>query len=207
MSRKQSHQHAVGLLERVGVPSPAKRAKQYPHEFSGGMRQRVMISIALSCDPELIIADEPTTALDVTVQAQILELMKDLQRENGMSVIFITHDLGVVADVCDRVCVMYAGQIVEQAEVHELYASPRHPYSEGLLAAMPRLDAVNQLAVIPGHPPAAGQFPHGCRFHPRCAYEEPACLVAGACGHLEIVSSGRQARCVRTSELSLQGSE
>jgi peptide/nickel transport system ATP-binding protein len=205
LSRKESRARAVALLDRVGVPSPQRRFGQYPFEFSGGMRQRVMIAIALACNPDVIIADEPTTALDVTVQAQILELLRELQREHGMSVIFITHDLGVVADVCDRVLVMYAGQIVEGAGLDEVFENPRHPYMEGLLAAIPRMDQPGgSLATIPGQPPRVGAMPDGCRFHPRCSYAQDRCATGGSPA---LVAAGRvhTTRCLRHLELTLRG--
>jgi peptide/nickel transport system ATP-binding protein len=206
LSRRESRRRAVALLDRVGVPSPQRRAAQYPFEFSGGMRQRVMIAIALACNPDVIVADEPTTALDVTVQAQILELLREIQSEHGMSVIFITHDLGVVADVCDRVLVMYAGQIVEGADLAELFADPRHPYMEGLLAAMPRMDNPSDALVsIPGHPPRVDDMPAGCRFHPRCRYASDACRT-GDSPLLERVAPGHTTRCLRHPELTLRGS-
>ncbi|GAA1227375.1 ABC transporter ATP-binding protein [Pseudonocardia alaniniphila] len=205
LSRKESKARAIALLERVGVPNPARRFGQYPFEFSGGMRQRVMIAIALACSPDVIIADEPTTALDVTVQAQILELLKELQREHGMSVIFITHDLGVVADVCDRVLVMYAGQIVESAPLDDLFEHPAHPYAEGLLAAMPRMDdPFAALSSIPGQPPRVGAMPEGCRFHPRCAYAQDRCRT-GAPPPLELPVPTHATRCLRHPELTLRG--
>ena len=205
LSRRQSRERAIALLDRVGVPSPAKRFGQYPFEFSGGMRQRVMIAIALACNPDVIIADEPTTALDVTVQAQILELLREIQREHGMSVIFITHDLGVVADVCDRVLVMYAGQIVEAAPLEELFAAPAHPYMEGLLAAMPRMDEPTaRLVSIPGSPPQVGGMPEGCRFHPRCGYAGDRC-TSGPTPPLEPVAPSHVTRCLRHPELTLRG--
>jgi peptide/nickel transport system ATP-binding protein len=205
LSRKESKARAIELLDRVGVPNPARRFGQYPFEFSGGMRQRVMIAIALACTPDIIIADEPTTALDVTVQAQILELLREIQREHGMSVVFITHDLGVVADVCDRVLVMYAGQIVEGALLDELFEDPQHPYMEGLLAAMPRMDQrTDALVSIPGHPPQVGAFPAGCRFHPRCAHVREQC-TDGAVPALEQVGPTHTTRCLRHLELTLRG--
>jgi len=163
---------AVEMLERVGIPNPNRRVDQYPHEFSGGMRQRAMIAMALVNDPKLLIADEPTTALDVTVQAQILELMKDLQREFGSAIILITHDLGVVADVADDIIVMYAGKCVEKGSVDEVFYSAQHPYTWGLLASMPRLDKVrtDRLDPIPGNPPSLINLPSGCAFNPRCAH-------------------------------------
>jgi oligopeptide/dipeptide ABC transporter ATP-binding protein len=205
LSRRASKERAISLLDRVGVPNPSRRFGQYPFEFSGGMRQRVMIAIALACTPDIIIADEPTTALDVTVQAQILELLREIQREHGMSVIFITHDLGVVADVCDRVLVMYAGQIVEGAPLDELFEDPQHPYMEGLLRAMPRMDLpAEALASIPGHPPRVGGMPDGCRFHPRCPYVREQCTHDGPPA-LEQVGPTHTTRCLRHSELTLRG--
>ncbi len=173
-SKKAAKDRAVDLLGRVGIPGPKRRVDQYPHEFSGGMRQRVMIAMALMNDPELLIADEPTTALDVTVQAQILDLMMDLQHEFGSAIIMITHDLGVVADVADDVLVMYAGRCVEQGKVEELFYEPQHPYTVGLLGSMPRLDQVRQtrLDPIPGNPPSLINLPGGCKFNPRCPYTE-----------------------------------
>jgi oligopeptide/dipeptide ABC transporter ATP-binding protein len=169
--RRDAWNRAVEMLRLVGIPAPEKRAHDYPHQLSGGQRQRVMIAIALSCDPDLLIADEPTTALDVTIQAQILELLSELRQRLGMSLILITHDLGVVAGVCDRVLVMYAGRIVEEGPVESVFADPRHPYTQGLLRAIPRLDSpAERLTVIPGQVPSATDWPTGCRFHPRCPY-------------------------------------
>ncbi len=176
MRKKEAWQQAVEMLKLVGMPSPDKRAKQYPYELSGGMRQRVMIAMALACDPELLIADEPTTALDVTIQAQILELIKTLQDELGMAVIMITHDLGVVAETCDEVAVMYAGQIVEYADVTTLFNSPKHPYTIGLMNSLPRHDIdVDELQVIKGTVPSQDNMPQGCRFAPRCPYTSDIC--------------------------------
>ncbi|WP_100330586.1 ABC transporter ATP-binding protein [Bacillus xiapuensis] len=172
MNKEQAHQRAIELLQLVGIPKAEARVKQYPHQFSGGMRQRVMIAIALAASPKLLIADEPTTALDVTIQAQILELMKKLKKEMGSSIIFITHDLGVVANVADRVAVMYAGQIVEIGTADEIFYDPRHPYTWGLMASMPSLDSVEQeaLEAIPGTPPDLTNPPVGDAFAPRNAY-------------------------------------
>ncbi len=166
--------HAIDMLGRVGIPQPASRVDDYPHQFSGGMRQRAMIAMALSCDPDLLIADEPTTALDVTVQAQILDLIRDLQSEFNSAVILITHDLGVVAELSDDIMVMYAGRAVEYATADEVFTRPQHPYTWGLLGSMPRLDRVRteRLQPIPGAPPSLINVPSGCPFHPRCAYAD-----------------------------------
>ena len=170
-SRREGMAKALELMERVRIPAAKERLKNYPHQFSGGMRQRIMIAIALALDPQVLIADEPTTALDVTVQAQIMALLADLQRESGMGLILITHDLGVVADVADDIVVMYAGKVVERAPVHDIYADPAHPYTEGLLASIPRVDRKGQdLAAIKGLPPNLTRLPSGCPFHPRCPY-------------------------------------
>jgi peptide/nickel transport system ATP-binding protein len=192
-SRAAAWKRAVEMLEMVGIADPDKRARDYPHQLSGGMRQRVVIAMALVMKPSLVIADEPTTALDVTIQAQILDLLRDLQKKVGMSLLLITHDMGVVAEMASRVVVMYAGEVVEEAPVHSLFASPKHPYTEGLLAAMPRLGSTNErLITIPGTVPPATQWPTGCRFQDRCAYawekssEHPELLDAGA---------GHRARC------------
>jgi len=160
---------ATEMLRRVGVSEPGQRVREYPHQMSGGMRQRVMIAMALSCNPSVLIADEPTTALDVTIQAQLLDLLRQLQAEAGMSILIITHDLGVVAEIADEVCVMYASRIVERAEVKELFAHPLHPYTQGLFRSMPRLaQRKERLEVIPGNVPNPLDFPSGCKFHPRC---------------------------------------
>ena len=169
---------AVDMLGRVGIPSPDKRISAYPHQFSGGMRQRVMIAMALLCEPDLLIADEPTTAIDVTIQAQILDLLKELQREKGTAIIMITHSMGVIANICDRVQVMYAGKIVEQADAGPLFANPRHPYTLGLLESIPRLDEHqgDELTPIEGQPPDLTELPSGCAFHPRCRWRVDQCL-------------------------------
>ena len=170
VSHKEAVDVAVAMLEKVGIAAPRQRFGEYPHQMSGGMRQRVMIAMALSCNPSLLIADEPTTALDVTVQAQILDLLCELQQATGMSMVIITHDLSVVAQVADQVCVMYAGKIVERAGVHELFSNPLHPYTQGLLRSLPRMSQRrrSRLEVIPGSVPDPLRFPPGCRFHPRC---------------------------------------
>mgnify|MGYP000492960281 CR=1 FL=1 len=164
------------ILEKVGIPYPEMRYNQYPHEFSGGMRQRAMIAIALACKPEILIADEPTTALDVTIQAQILDLMNQLKKETGTSILFITHDLGVVAEVCDDVAVMYCGRVVERGDVKTIFANPSHPYTKGLLGSIPRLgDAGKELKSIPGNVPNPKYMPKGCKFEPRCPYASEKC--------------------------------
>jgi peptide/nickel transport system ATP-binding protein len=173
VSRRAARKHAIDMLGRVGIPEPERRVDAYPHQFSGGMRQRAMIAMALSCDPDLLIADEPTTALDVTVQAQILDLIRELQREFDSAVIIITHDLGVVAELADDILVMYAGRAVEHGPADLLFEEPEHPYTWGLLASMPRFDRPRsaRLNPIPGTPPSLINVPSGCPFHPRCAYE------------------------------------
>jgi len=167
----------LGLLEQVGIPAPEQRLREYPHQLSGGMRQRVMIAMALASKPDILIADEPTTALDVTIQAQILELLRDLQRETGMAIIFITHDLGVIAELCSRVVVMYAGRVAEQAPIEPLFAHPVHPYTRGLLASIPRLEdePKTTLTTIPGVVPSIEELPSGCRFANRCPYVKDLC--------------------------------
>ena len=202
-TRRAARDRAIDMLDLVGIPHARRRADDYPHEFSGGMRQRAMIAMAVSCEPRLLIADEPTTALDVTIQAQVLELLARMQAELGMSVLLVTHDLGVVAEVCERVVVMYAGQVVEQAEVGELFDRPRHPYTEGLLAAMPQLGSRGrELPSIPGRTPEPWAMPTGCRFAPRCGYAQEACaepppLILSRPDHL--------VRCRRHDELELEG--
>ena len=178
MNKTDSLKEAVRLMERVSIPAAAQRVKAYPHQFSGGMRQRIMIAMAIALDPAVLIADEPTTALDVTVQAQIMKLLEELQEERKMGLILITHDLGVVADVADRIAVMYAGKLVEHADVFDLYANPAHPYSKGLLDSIPRLDQKGQeLAAIGGLPPNLMKIPAGCPFNPRCKYARDICKV------------------------------
>jgi oligopeptide/dipeptide ABC transporter ATP-binding protein len=191
VTKQQARLRAVELLDLVGIPFPEQRVDSYPHELSGGLRQRVVIAIAMANEPDVIIADEPTTALDVTVQAQIMNLLRELQQDSGMGLILITHDLGVVADVADRIAVMYAGRIVEQAPVDRVYAEPAHPYTKGLLESVPRVDLKGQdLAAIRGLPPSLTHIPAGCAFHPRCPYvqdvcrdERPPLLALGADRH------------------------
>ncbi len=177
LDKKDRLKYAIKMLNRVGIPSPELRVMEYPHNLSGGMRQRVMIAIALACKPDILICDEPTTALDVTVQAQILDLMRELQRESGMAIIFITHDLGVVAEICDDVVVMYAGRVVETADIFTLFEKPKHPYTKGLLNSMPTLSALHKqmLVTIPGNVPHLNEMPAGCRFCTRCAYATDEC--------------------------------
>ena len=202
-SRGDAWARAVALLDRVHIPEPAKRARQFPHEFSGGMCQRAMIAMALSCSPSLIIADEPTTALDVTVQAVVLELMREIQAETGVAVLFISHDLGVIAEMAQDVAVMYAGQVVERASVEDLFLAPKHPYTAGLMAAVPRVGQGRRLVAIEGNVPDPGHHPTGCRFQPRCDF-----AVAGRCDTVPVAlrsTGGRDTRCVRVDELTLDG--
>jgi len=177
--RRQALDHAVDMLEQVGIPDPGRRIFEYPHQFSGGMRQRVMIAMALTCKPDVLIADEPTTALDVTIQAQILELIRRLQQSYGTAMILITHDLGVVAQVCDRVNVMYAGRFVEEAPVEQIFKAPRHPYTIGLLASLPRIagPSIGRLTPIPGQPPHLAHLEPGCAFRPRCSVAIERCAL------------------------------
>ena len=176
----QARAAAIEMLNKVGLPSPENRMDSYPHQFSGGMRQRVMIAMALLCEPDILIADEPTTAIDVTIQAQILDLLKELQESKGTAIIMITHSMGVIAHICDRVQVMYAGKIVEQADASALFANPCHPYTQGLLASIPRLDEAkgDELTPIEGSPPDVTELPGGCAFHPRCPLVEDRCRAA-----------------------------
>jgi oligopeptide/dipeptide ABC transporter ATP-binding protein len=202
-SRREAWRRAVELLELVGIPDPARRVRQYPHQLSGGMRQRVSIAIALSCDPELVILDEPTTALDVTVQAQILELLDQLRRELHLSLLFITHDLGVVAQICDTVCVLYGGRVAERATVTDLFRAPLHPYTKGLLACVPGLDrAARRLPSIPGRVPDLSALPEGCVFMPRCPFAEGRCSEPQM---LQTASGGRRVACWKFEALAAQG--
>jgi peptide/nickel transport system ATP-binding protein len=195
-NRSAARKRAIELLRRVHIPSPERRIDEYPHKLSGGMRQRVMIAMALACDPRLLIADEPTTALDVTLQAQILDLMRELKGESGAAIVLITHDLGVVAEVCDEVAVMYAGEIVERASVDALFTSPQHPYTVGLLGSIPRLDRrTTHLATIEGMVPNMSALPSGCRFAARCPFAETACSTAPP--PLFEVKPGHWSRCIR----------
>ena len=194
LSKKEAKERALELLRLCGIPDEEQRFHEYPHQMSGGMRQRVMIAIALACNPRLLIADEPTTALDVTIQAQILDLMKDIKRKTDMSVIMITHDLGIVADFCDRVLIFYCGQIVEGGTVKEIFEDPKHPYTRGLLKAIPRVEEeTDRLQAIEGMVPDADDMPKGCRFHPRCPHAFDLCREAPPC--LQALEGGRQVRC------------
>jgi oligopeptide/dipeptide ABC transporter ATP-binding protein len=198
LGHREARRQAISWLERVGVPSAAQRIDDYPHQFSGGMRQRVMIAMALCCRPQLVLADEPTTALDVSVQDQVLRLLKELQAELGTAMMLITHDLGVIAGTTNRVLVMYAGQIVEAASTDDLFYHPAHPYTRALLAAIPRLDdRKEQLYSIPGRPPEFHALPAGCRFAPRCEFAIERCQQAP---HLEAVGAGHRAACWRAGE-------
>ena len=201
MSKLESQRESVNLLTRVGIPDPELRIKQYPHQFSGGMRQRVMIAMALSCNPRLIIADEPTTALDVTIQAQILDLMKSLTTELGVALIVITHNLGVVARYADRVNIMYAGKVIERGEAHEIYSNPRHPYTVGLLRSVPRLDLPRRAKLDPieGQPPDLINLPPGCAFRERCRWAIDKCATDTP--ELVETSDGHLSACFRADEL------
>jgi peptide/nickel transport system ATP-binding protein len=207
VSRSASWTRAIELLDLVGIADAGRRAKEYPHTFSGGMCQRVMIAMALVGEPDLLIADEPTTALDVTVQARVLNLLRDIQRETGVGMLFVTHDLGVVAEMCDRVNVFYGGEVVEEGAVEDAFTRPAHPYTAALLAAVPHAEAGQRLVPIPGNIPDFDRLPAGCRFHPRCTH-----AIQGRCDveAIPLVSIGgrgtdRQARCVRQSEITLTG--
>ncbi|HNQ05845.1 MAG TPA: ABC transporter ATP-binding protein [Tetrasphaera sp.] len=200
MNKSDAYAQAVRLMERVSIPAAKQRVKAYPHQFSGGMRQRIMIAMAIALDPAVLIADEPTTALDVTVQAQIMGLLQELQEERQMGLILITHDLGVVADVADRIAVMYAGRIVEQADVFDIYSRPAHPYTKGLLESIPRLDLKGQeLAAIGGLPPNLMRIPSGCAFNPRCAMAQDICRTERP--HLLEVGPNRSSACHFSKEV------
>ena len=175
MGRRAARVEAAQLLDRVGIPSPRERLDAYPHELSGGMRQRVMIAIAISCKPKLLLADEPTTALDVTIQDQILSLLLDLQADEGMAILLVSHDLGVIAQTCERVCVMYGGYVVEESPAAEIFERSKHPYTAALLRALPELAIGRRLTPIPGQPPDLASLPDGCPFRPRCGFARPAC--------------------------------
>ncbi len=203
VSETEARRLAAEMLEKVGIPNAVERLNQYAHEMSGGMRQRAMIAMALVCRPEVLIADEPTTALDVTIQAQILKLIKDLQKEIGTSVIFITHDLGVVAQVADDVAVMYLGRIVEQASVREALKSPLHPYTIALLESLPRMESHHErLTAIAGSVPSLADIPRGCPFHPRCPHALPGLCDVGNPPRLEAQGDGRLVACLRIEEIA-----
>jgi len=212
MSRAQARTRAVELLELVEIPRARERLNSYPHQLSGGMCQRVMIAIALACSPKLLIADEPTTALDVTVQKQVLKLLAQIQREMDLGILFITHDLGVVAEICDRTAVMYAGQIVEEGPTEELFRRPRHPYTHGLISSIPSADNTDRrFGLIPGSVPRIGHWPTGCHFHPRCEYAQQGRCDTGTLALEPVVTDKSDAavphrvRCVRNHELHLEG--
>ena len=194
MSKAEIHERCVNALKLVGIPEPEMTLRNYPHELSGGMCQRVMVAMAMSCEPKLLIADEPTTALDVTIQAQILALMEDIRNRRNTGILLITHDLGVVAETCSRVIVMYAGNIVEEAPVKELFANPQHPYTEGLIASVPRLGKrLHRLPSIPGSVPDLSVMPEGCRFAPRCKYAQDSCKQK--LPELQTVAEGHRCAC------------
>ena len=203
LSKKEASQRAEFLLELVGIQDPRTRLKAYPHELSGGMKQRIAIARALSCEPSLLFADEPTTNLDVTVQAQVLELMKKLQRDLGMSMVMITHDMGIIADMTERVTIMYAGRVMEAADTKTMFHDPKHPYTEALLAAVPRVDQRKLLEVIPGNIPNLIEPPPGCVFNPRCKYAKQVCI--DAVPPLEEVGKNHWAACHRWKEIKLRG--
>jgi len=195
MNRRQAAERALELMRRVGIPDPERRYRSFPHEFSGGMRQRVMIAIALSCDPDVILCDEPTTALDVTIQDQILRLLAQLCRESRTALVFVTHDLAVVAQICHQLAVMYAGQIVERGSVEEVLTAPRHPYTLGLVGSAPDVDHPRaSLTAIPGSPPSLVTPPAGCRFHPRCKFAEEDCTVTVP--PLRLIDAGHSTACL-----------
>jgi len=205
LSKSAARTRAIEMLELVGIPEPQRRVDNYPHEMSGGMRQRAMIAMALSCEPSVLIADEPTTALDVTIQAQMLDLMIELQDRMGMGIIFITHDLGVVAEVADRVVVMYSGQVVETGDVQSIFDQPRMPYTAGLMSSIPKLGSSRhrqRLTTIPGTVPQLSETPSGCRFNPRCAFAQDQCRARAP--ELEN-EGGHLVRCLRWRELELEG--
>lgn len=200
ISKKEANEKAIELLKLTGIPAPERRIKEYPHQLSGGMRQRVMIAIALACNPKLLIADEPTTALDVTIQSQILDLLVELNKKLDMAILLITHDLGVVAEVCEKVVVMYLGQIVEETDVKSLFDNPKHPYTKGLLKAIPRLtgDRGTELNVIPGTVPSLNQVPNGCGFAPRCLQATDICHRENP--QLKEIYTGHKVRCWNVDE-------
>ena len=198
ISKSDAKEKAIELLKLVGIPAPEQRFNEYPHQMSGGMRQRVIIAMALACDPQLLIADEPTTALDVTIQAQILEVLKELKERLKMGIILITHDLGVVSEICDRVIVMYTGKVVEQGLIREILDNPKHPYTEGLIAAIPNInDKKGKLSSIEGMVPQLNEMPKGCSFHPRCPYAMAICKEKRPA--ITTIENGRKVRCFKYS--------
>jgi oligopeptide/dipeptide ABC transporter ATP-binding protein len=209
MNRKKAAERAIELMQRVGIPDPERRFRSFPHEFSGGMRQRVMIAIALSCEPALILCDEPTTALDVTIQDQILRLLARLCHESGTSLVFVTHDLPVVAQLCRQLAVMYAGQIVERGRVQDVLTRPSHPYTLGLVRSAPDVDHPrSSLVAIPGSPPSLISPPTGCRFHPRCKFAEQDCVETEP--ELRFIDAGRATACLhyeRCEEALTEGAD
>ena len=203
LSKDQANKTALGLLEKVGIPEPESRLNAYPHELSGGMKQRIAIARALSCEPKLLFADEPTTNLDVTIQAQVLDLLKQLQKEYGMTMVMITHDMGIVADMTVRVTVLYAGKVMEEADTATLFTEPKHPYTEALLKAVPSVAQTRALEVIPGNIPNLIEPPSGCVFHPRCKYAKDICMKQEP--KWEKVADGHYVACHRWGELNLEG--
>ena len=203
LSKDQANKTALGLLEKVGIPEPESRLNAYPHELSGGMKQRIAIARALCCEPKLLFADEPTTNLDVTIQAQVLDLLKQLQKEYGMTMVMITHDMGIVADMTERVTVLYAGKVMEEADTATLFTEPKHPYTEALLKAVPSVAQTRALEVIPGNIPNLIEPPSGCVFHPRCKYAKDICMKQEP--KWEKVADGHYVACHRWGELNLEG--
>lgn len=203
LTKEQAGKSALGLLEKVGIQEPESRLNAYPHELSGGMKQRIAIARALSCEPRLLFADEPTTNLDVTIQAQVLDLLKQLQKEYGMTMVMITHDMGIVADMTERVTVLYAGKVMEEADTATLFNQPKHPYTEALLKAVPSVAQTRALEVIPGNIPNLIEPPTGCVFHPRCKYAKDICMKQDP--QWEKVAEGHYVACHRWRELTLEG--
>ena len=202
MNKAEAWEKGIEMLRMVRIPLPEQRMKEFPYQLSGGMRQRVMIAMALACRPQLLIADEPTTALDVTIQAQVLDLMRELQKELGTSIAFITHDLGVVSEMCDRVIVLYCGEVVEEALAENLFANPQHPYTEGLLSTLPKFGQKGRLATIPGVVPPSGKFPAGCVFAPRCKYATEKCHACKP--ELYQTEDGHRVRCFRFADQEVE---